>query len=129
MTNEQLAKLYYYMLNQMDSNTDFTNFRYLVEQNALNMNKLAYSIGPLERTGEKSCYLTDNQWESVIDAFDQVGIKRSYSYSLTSDATLKVYDINNKPYSKYHMTITRANDRQKTDSDTISSTVQCVYSP
>lgn len=113
LTNEQLANLYYYMIPNMTANTDFKNFRYLVEQNALNMNKYAYFIGPLTASGRASSELTDEQWESVVDSFDMVGIERSYDYSLTSDAKLKVYDKNNKPYSNYHITITRANDNKE----------------
>lgn len=111
LTNAQLANLYYYMLSQMDAYTDFKTFRFLVEQNALNMNQLAYSVGPLKMTGDKSQYLSDKQWESVVDAFDRVGIERSYACSLLTDATLKIYDINNKLYNNYHMTITRANNK------------------
>lgn len=93
LTTEQLANLYYYMIPNMTASTDFKNFRWLVELQAYIMNI----------KGE----LSDSQVESVIDAFDRVGIERSYHYSMTPGGIMTIYDFNGERYSECTVTISK----------------------
>lgn len=89
---ETLGILWYNVIQQTNSQTDFIRLRYLTETNAL--------ILWADQT------LTDGQLEGVLDAFDQVGIDHSYNYAWTKSCTLKVYDQNNELYDHYHLLIT-----------------------
>lgn len=91
-----LGKLYYNTLGELTSQTDFKEFRRVIEDYVIRMN-----------TGAVSSVLTDAQMEGVLDAMDVVGIERSYSYSLTPGATLEVYNAQNQLDTTYHITITK----------------------
>lgn len=114
LTNEELARLYYNSLNKLPAGCTFEEFRKHIEATALAMNQNTNSIGPLTMAQndsvKKSGQLTDSQWESVVDAFDRVGIERSYNHSLINNAEIQVIDVNNKPYNNYHLKITKKND-------------------
>lgn len=114
LTNEDLARLYYNSLNQLNSGCTFMEFRKKIEDTALAMNKNTNFIGPLTMIKsdevKKDGKLTDSQWESVVDSFDRVGIERSYDHSLVNNAVIQVIDVNNRPYDNYHLEINKLND-------------------
>lgn len=92
ISTDTLSKMWYASFSWLNSDTDFAQLRKWVEYAA--------------------CYqysqklLTDKQLESVIDAFDMVGIENSYAYSVTPDAKLTVYGYDKQPNKNYHLNIT-----------------------
>ena len=87
VSNKQLAYLYYDMMRELTPNDTFKDMRRKLEH-------LVYFPG---RFGG-DYILTEKQKESVLDAFDQVGIETDYYYHLTPKSELTIYDINKNPY-------------------------------
>ncbi len=112
LTTDELGALYYQTLPKF--NGEFKDYRKQIESTALAMNQNMNQIGPLtmiqSEQVKKDGQLTDAQWESVVDAFDRVGIERDYDHSLLSDAEITVIDRYYEPYDNYHLKITRKND-------------------
>lgn len=112
LSTEQLGKLYYNSLPNL--NTDFKGFRKQIEATALAMNQSIHQVGPLTSVQndlvKKAGQLTDEQWESVVDSFDRVGIERSYDYSLVPNAEITVTDMNDEAYDNYHLSIVKRNN-------------------
>ncbi len=92
--NRQLAFLYYDLMRELSLSDTFKDMRRKLEH-------LVYFPG---RFGSNYS-LTQKQKESVLDAFDQVGIETDYKYHLTPKAELKIYDINKKPYKDALITL------------------------
>ncbi len=90
LTNEELAKLYYNSLNQLNGGCTFTELRSVIMNTASEMCN----------NGD----LSVNKLETIMDAFDRVGIDDGIT-SLTKDATLYIYDENNKLYKNSELII------------------------
>ena len=94
ISSRQLAYLFYDLMRELSPNDTFKDFRRKLEH-------LVYFPG---RFGG-DYILDEKQKESVLDAFDQVGIETDYTYHLTPDAELTIYDLNKEPYEDALITL------------------------
>ena len=99
---QTLVHLYYEVIPKLTSHTDFRTYRKALEANALIMKEKNDGWG----TKYSDQFITAEQMETVIDAFDAVGIPADNGKRVVSGGKVVVYDKNNKPFSNYKLTIT-----------------------
>ena len=103
VSNAQIASLYYDIIPNLSSHTDFKAFRSIIEMQAVYMNSKYHDSGVSDSS------LDDDGMESVIDSFDKVGIPTSFEKTVVSNGTLKVYGKNDTLYDNYNIKIKRLN--------------------
>ena len=99
---QTLAHLYFELIPKLTSHTDFSTYRKALEANALIMKEKNDGWG----TKYSDQFITPEQMETVIDAFDAVGIPADNGKRVVSGGKVIVYDKNNKPCSNYKLTVT-----------------------
>lgn len=97
-----LANLYFELVPKLTSQTDFVTYRKAFETNALIMKEKNEGWG----TKYADEFITAEQMETVMDAYDAVGIPSKLGKRVAAGGKIVVYDKNNKPYSNYKLTIT-----------------------
>ena len=113
-----LGMMYYNTLPMLTAQTDFAEFRRVIEDYALRMN-----------AGKASISLSDKQVEGVLDAMDTAGIERSYDLSLTPGAALEVYNAENKIDTTYHISILKRHGQEIVSQDVDSERAYLQLEP
>ncbi|MBQ5474314.1 MAG: VWA domain-containing protein, partial [Lachnospiraceae bacterium] len=112
ISNEKLAYMYYDAIAKMWAYNGFSDFRKIIEG-------LMYLPG---ENGDKYS-LTEKQKECIIDAMDSVGIERDYDYSLTPNAELNIYDINDNPCENVEVSIFTPSGLARAENDKVKDGV------
>lgn len=106
-----LCTICFDLIPQLDSQTDLIQYRRKFESIASEMNAENYDDNSSHPEGR---ILTDDQFETVIDAFDNVGIPSSYEETLVSNGTIKVIDNDDKECTSYKIRLARINAPENT---------------
>lgn len=108
--NNKLASLYYYSIPRLTASMGFKEIRQMIEKRAAVGNAEGYIMNNFD----EPMYLTDKEFEDIIDSFDEVGIPSSFTNRLMQGGTLVVYDKDDNVCSDYHIMVTRLYDRTNT---------------
>ena len=110
ISTAQIADLCYDSIGQLGAYTDFIDYRSIFEKNAAKMN-CDTAAGAVSDESKK---LTDEQLETIIDAFDKVGIPSCFDKTIVSGGQFRIYGKDNHLYQNYNIKFTRLYDSSKT---------------
>ena len=107
---DKLAALYYYTMPKINAQTDLKKLRMMLERRAAVGNAECYA----NNNSEDRFFFTDAQLESLIDAYDEVGIPSGFVFRLDQGGSIIVLDKDNSPCDDYHIKVTRLYDTTDT---------------
>ena len=106
----KLATLYYNAMPNITASTDFTSLRQMLEKHVA----VGNAEGHILNNFDEKFYFTDEEFEAIIDSFDEVGIPSSFTNRVKQGGKIIVYDKDKNVCSDYHIKVLRLYDRTNT---------------